>query len=75
MADDEDSYEIDAFGNRVLIGLSAEETKEFMLLDAAFKPAAGKWGLGGATTITLAMADARLVKNALATAWQNIAGK
>jgi len=34
MADDEDSYEIDALGNRVLIGLSAEETKEFMLLDA-----------------------------------------
>jgi hypothetical protein len=35
MADDEDSYEIDALGNRVLIGLSAEETEEFLRLDAA----------------------------------------
>jgi hypothetical protein len=34
MADDEDSYEIDAFGNRVLIGLTAEETEEFIRLDA-----------------------------------------
>ncbi len=34
MADDEDRYEIDALGNRVLIGLSAEETEEFVRLDA-----------------------------------------
>jgi hypothetical protein len=34
MSDDEDSYEIDAFGNRVLIGLTAEETEEFIRLDA-----------------------------------------
>jgi hypothetical protein len=35
MADDDDSYEIDARGQRVLIGLSAEETEEFIRLDAA----------------------------------------
>ena len=34
MADDDDSIAIDAFGNRVLIGLSAEETEEFTRLDA-----------------------------------------
>ncbi|MDB5514670.1 MAG: hypothetical protein JWQ17_1428 [Tardiphaga sp.] len=39
MADDEDSYEIDARGQRVLIGLSAEETEEFIRLDAAISEA------------------------------------
>jgi hypothetical protein len=34
MADDDDSYAIDALGNRVLIGLSVEETEEFIRLDA-----------------------------------------
>ena len=34
MADDDDSFAIDAFGNRVLIGLSVEETEEFLRLDA-----------------------------------------
>ena len=33
MIDDDDSYQIDAFGNRVLIGLSVEETVEFLQLD------------------------------------------
>ena len=34
MADDDDRYEIDARGNRVLIGLTAEETEEYLRLDA-----------------------------------------
>jgi hypothetical protein len=34
MANDDDSYVIDALGNRVLIGLSAEETEEYIRLDA-----------------------------------------
>jgi hypothetical protein len=34
MADDDDHYEIDARGNRVLIGLTAEETEEYIRLDA-----------------------------------------
>lgn len=29
----DDDYELDPFGNRVLIGLSAEETAEFFRLD------------------------------------------
>jgi hypothetical protein len=32
--DDGDNFAIDALGNRVLIGLSADETEEFMRLDA-----------------------------------------
>lgn len=35
MIDDDDSYEIDADGNPVLIGLTAAETAEFRLLDQA----------------------------------------
>jgi putative sterol carrier protein len=35
MSNDDDRYEIDSAGNRVLIGLSAEETLEFILLDEA----------------------------------------
>jgi hypothetical protein len=34
MTDDDDLYELDAFGNPVLIGLSAEETEEYVRLDA-----------------------------------------
>jgi hypothetical protein len=33
MTDDDDDYVIDARGNLVLIGLSAEETDEFVRLD------------------------------------------
>lgn len=33
MFDDDDSYQLDACGRRVLIGLSADETAEFQLLD------------------------------------------
>ncbi|MEH2477523.1 hypothetical protein V1282_000880 [Nitrobacteraceae bacterium AZCC 2146] len=35
MCDDDDRYEMDCAGNRVLIGLSAEETLEFIRLDEA----------------------------------------
>lgn len=34
MAFGDDSYELDDAGNRVLIGLSAAETEEFLALDA-----------------------------------------
>jgi hypothetical protein len=35
MHNDDDSYAIDADGNRVLIGLTAAETAEFRILDQA----------------------------------------
>jgi hypothetical protein len=33
MIDDDDSFAIDANGKRILIGLTAEETREFLRLD------------------------------------------
>jgi hypothetical protein len=33
MIDDDDNYALDPFGNRVLIGLSLQETKEFLELE------------------------------------------
>ena len=42
---------------------------------AIFKPAAGKWGEGGATLISLADADAETVGGALTLAWQNTSPK
>ena len=41
----------------------------------SFKPAAGAWGDGGATIITLADADVDTVTDALRAAWQNTAPK
>lgn len=32
----EDSFQLDAQGNRVLVGLTVEETREFVLLDLGF---------------------------------------
>ena len=40
MADDDDSYQLDENGARVLIGLSALETAEFIRLDCAIGHAA-----------------------------------
>ncbi len=42
---------------------------------AVFKPAAGKWGEGGATLITLAETDGEVAGEALTLAWQNTAPK
>ena len=55
--------------------LTPEQQEEFLSLDPAFRPVPGKWGEGGATYIELATADATVVKNALAVAWQNKASK
>jgi hypothetical protein len=38
--DDDDCYVMDAHGNRVLIGLSAEETEEYVRLDAIISESA-----------------------------------
>jgi hypothetical protein len=40
MIDDDDCYVIDAHGNPVLIGLSAEETEEYVRLDAIISESA-----------------------------------
>ena len=41
----------------------------------SFKPAAGAWGTGGATMITLEHADEAAVRQALNDAWRNTAPK
>ncbi|MEP6787388.1 MAG: MmcQ/YjbR family DNA-binding protein [Acidobacteriota bacterium] len=56
--------------------LTPEQQQEFLgSHPAVFKPAAGKWGEGGATLITLANADEETVGEALTFAWQNTAPK
>ena len=56
--------------------LTPEQQQVFLRTEqASFKPAAGKWGEGGATIITLDHADDSAVREALATAWRNIAPK
>jgi hypothetical protein len=42
---------------------------------AAFKPASGAWGTGGATIITLEHANEEAVRQALNAAWRNTAPK
>lgn len=47
MIDDDDSYQIDTFGNRVLIGLSTEETVEFLQLDESISARAARPDISG----------------------------
>lgn len=42
MADDDDNYILDADGKRVLIGLTLDETEEFVRLDEAILDSASK---------------------------------
>ncbi len=55
--------------------LTPAQQKEYMQIDAAFKPAPGKWGEGGATTFTLASVDTDHVRSAIHDAWHNTAQK
>ena len=60
----------------VLNVVSTTEQQNFLRADpAAFKPAAGAWGKGGATIITLADAHEDTVRMALNAAWRNTAPK
>ena len=53
--------------------LTPAQQQDYLRIDAGnFKPASGKWGTNGATIITLADADAELVRDALHAAWQNL---
>jgi hypothetical protein len=54
--------------------LTPQQQQEFLLSHpAVFKPAAGKWGEGGATLITLAQVDEEIAGEALTLAWKNTA--
>ena len=45
--DDDDDYQIDAQGNRVLIGLSLEETEEFQRLEETIANSCPRSQIGG----------------------------
>jgi len=53
-----------------MVSLTPEQQGEYIALDASFHPAAGAWGRKGSTLITLETADPKVVRSALATAWQ-----
>ena len=55
--------------------LTPQQQQDLMQVSAAFKPAAGKWGEGGATIITLADADEAEVRAAVTMAWENTTSK
>jgi hypothetical protein len=51
--------------------LTPERQKQFLKDESgAFAPAAGAWGLKGATVVTLKLADAETVGEAMTFAWQ-----
>ena len=53
-----------------MASLTPELQADYMAMDASFHPAAGAWGRKGSTLITLASADAQVVRSALAAAWE-----
>ena len=56
--------------------LTPEQQQVYLRTEqTSFKPAAGAWGTGGATIITLAHADETAVRQALSAAWNNLALK
>ncbi len=63
-------------GSHGMAALTPAQQQDFLRMEpASFKPAAGKWGDGGATIITLADADETAVRQALNLAWNNTAPK
>lgn len=58
-----------------MVKLTPASQQEFVRRSSAFKPAAGKWGLNGATIVTLADADENDIREALAEAWTNVSGR
>lgn len=62
-------------GSHGMAALTPTQQQDFLRMEPASKPAAGKWGEGGATVITLADADEAAVRQALNLAWQNTAPK
>jgi hypothetical protein len=57
-----------------MVKLTPEQQQRFVSgVPAAFAPAAGAWGRGGATIVTLAAVDAETLGEAMTVAWQNAA--
>jgi len=54
--------------------LTPELQQHFLRAEpSVFSPASGKWGVGGATIITLADSNEDMIRQALLAAWRNVA--
>ena len=63
-------------GSHGMAALTPTQQQDFLRMEpVCFKPAAGKWGEGGATIITLEYANESSVREALNLAWHNTAPK
>jgi hypothetical protein len=63
-------------GTQGMVSLTPEQQQEFMrAAPGTFVPAAGAWGRGGSTMVTLAKADADTVGEAMTLAWQGAMNK
>jgi hypothetical protein len=61
-------------GRWAMVKLTPEQQAEFVSADpAAFVPVKGAWGRQGATNVNLRGAKLPIVRNALTTAWCNVA--
>jgi hypothetical protein len=59
-----------------MVALTPEQQREFMRADPdTFVPAAGAWGRGGSTMVSLASADSDAVGEAMTMAWQETVKK
>ena len=56
-----------------MVALTPDQQQQFVAdHPEAFAPVRGAWGLGGATTVTLAAVDADVLGEAMTLAWQNV---
>jgi hypothetical protein len=59
-----------------MVKLSSDDQKEFVRTNSdLFQPAKGAWGRQGSTIVYLPAATPDIVREALSTAWRNIAPK
>ena len=62
--------------DKAMVKLTPDEQQNYLRMQpAAFEPASGAWGTGGATMVILASADDEIVHDALRSAWRNTAPK
>ena len=62
--------------DKAMVKLTPDDQQNYLRIQpAAFEPASGAWGTGGATMVRLASADSEIVRDALRSAWRNTAPK
>jgi hypothetical protein len=55
---------------RGMVKLTPDQQREFMRASGAFEPAAGAWGRGGSTLVTLSAIDEETLGEAMTLAWR-----